>query len=466
MNATASENLRALASRRVQKAMVDTAGRLVLELFGGEARDKRWLVVEGGVVAVATERPEGGGEDPPALQGLVRKELVPSLLESVEERAPGLLALHLARPEGPPRQLLLEADADDPRAVLGAVTVEGLRVLCTLGGAARPRDGRDLRRGRLYEAPRAPPRRLARATPGAGGGRGVDDSQRRTVEAALRAETRRLQRLADALAGDLSRHGDAARWQAEGELLKGALGRAPRGTTTLELVDFEGAPRTLTLDPALDAAGNLARFFRRGRKAKEAALRVAPRLAAVRERLDAVRAAGAQLGAAGSGAPNPTSLAGVTRLLDEGRQGAAAPSTRRQVARAGQRKAWRCFRASGEVVLRVGRGAKDNDALVRDARGNDLWLHARDRHGAHVVVPSRGDEVDAELLLDAAHLAAHFSAARGEARVDVQHTRVKHLKKPGPGAPAGLVHVTQESVLHVRVDAERVRRLLAAELPA
>jgi predicted ribosome quality control (RQC) complex YloA/Tae2 family protein len=118
------------------------------------------------------------------------------------------------------------------------------------------------------------------------------------------------------------------------------------------------------------------------------------------------------------------------------------------------------------VVVRVGRGARDNDALVKAARGNDLWLHARDAVGAHVVVPSAGGPVPDGLMRDAALLAAHFSARRGERNVDVQHTRVKHLRKPGPGAAPGLFLVGHEQVLPVRLDDERLQILLRAEVPA
>ncbi|MCC7073501.1 MAG: DUF814 domain-containing protein [Deltaproteobacteria bacterium] len=450
--------LAAYASRRVQKATVDQQGRLVLELFGGAEREKAWLAVDGGAAALV-DHPAGTGATPPALQGLVRKELVPSLFAGAQARAPGLVALAFDRPAGGPRVLLVETDADDPRAVLCAATAEGERVLAAIGGAARARDGRDLRRGRVYEPPRAAPRRTAPAPQG-GGAAAHHDERITSVRSRARAEEKRLTRLERALSGDLLRHGDAERWQLEGELLKTALARAPRGTAALDLVDFGGEARTLALDPALDARENLERLFRQAQRARAAATRVAPRLVAARERLAALRAALASL----ESAPGDEALAVLERLLERAHEGAAAPSTKRRVAKAGKRKAWRAFRASDDVIVRVGRGAKDNDALVRDARGNDLWLHARDTQGAHVIVPSRGDEVPPELVLDAAHLAAHFSSARGERHVDVQHTRVKHLKKPGPGAPAGLVHVSHESVLHVRVDEERVRRLLAAEV--
>lgn len=506
------DGMKALLPGRVQKASVSRKGALVLEVYvhlpsdahtapatagpldGGRQGVKRWLVVEDGALRWLDERPPRDEEgEPPALQGLVRKELVPSVLASIDELpgggavvaaepgepgAPGepgehgeaargaVLRLGFTRPAdagGKPRVLLVERTAD-PRAVLcAALEEQGLRVLATLGGAPRPGDGRDLRRGRLYEAPRAPAAPHAatasRATPAARPLPVVDPALAE-ARAALRAEARRLKRLVDAVSQDLKRHGEAARHEEDGELLKTVLGRVKRGTSAIDVVDWSGAPRTLTLDPALDGKGNLEALFKRARRARAAVERAAPRLAEAEERLAVVEVLRTRL------APTPP----APGALDEARALLARPETggsaRRKAARAGRRQPWRAFAVALGVVARVGRGARDNDALVKSARGNDLWLHARGHQGAHVIVPSTGADVPADVLLDAAHLAAHFSSARGEGHVDVQTARVKHLRKPGPGAPAGLVHVTHESVVHLRVDDDRVRRLLAAEVPA
>jgi predicted ribosome quality control (RQC) complex YloA/Tae2 family protein len=115
------------------------------------------------------------------------------------------------------------------------------------------------------------------------------------------------------------------------------------------------------------------------------------------------------------------------------------------------------------LALLVGRGAAENDQLTRRvARGNDLWLHARGQAGAHVVIRLAGPEADQESLLDAAHLAAHFSDARGEPQVEVACTRAKYVRK-GRGAAPGAVSYSQERVLHLRVEPARVARLLADE---
>ncbi|HYO55435.1 NFACT family protein [Archangium sp.] len=108
-----------------------------------------------------------------------------------------------------------------------------------------------------------------------------------------------------------------------------------------------------------------------------------------------------------------------------------------------------------------GKGGEDNDTLTfKVARPYHLWLHARGQPGSHVVVPlEKGGEVSQEVLLDAAHLALHHSGAKGEPRGEVSWVPVKFVKKVKGGAP-GRVLYTREKTLVVRMESERLERLL------
>jgi predicted ribosome quality control (RQC) complex YloA/Tae2 family protein len=125
---------------------------------------------------------------------------------------------------------------------------------------------------------------------------------------------------------------------------------------------------------------------------------------------------------------------------------------------------YRTFRGASGARILVGRGAAHNDALTfHVARPHDLWLHAKGHTGAHVIVPlDKGRTCPSDVLVDAAHLAAHFSDARGEGVVEIQHTPRRYLRKP-KGSPPGLVVVDREKVTVLRVDADRITRLLATE---
>ena len=102
----------------------------------------------------------------------------------------------------------------------------------------------------------------------------------------------------------------------------------------------------------------------------------------------------------------------------------------------------RNFTSSEGFEILVGKGAKDNDHLTfRVAKSNDLWLHAADYPGSHVVVKSRNrEEIPPKTLVEAAQLAAFYSQAREESKVAVNYTLRKFVHKP-KGAVAGLVNL-------------------------
>src|SRR5512137_1808268 len=187
------------------------------------------------------------------------------------------------------------------------------------------------------------------------------------------------------------------------------------------------------------------RLYRRYKRIAESAARVEARAAEVRGRLAALEALLADLEV-----PEPP----LSRVEREARRLGAAPRVPRPARRRGEEPvaSHRTFHSLAGLPILVGKGAAENDQLtVRVARGNDLWLHARGRPGAHVVLRLRkGLAPDQESLLDAVHLAAHFSDARGEAAPEVVYTPVKHVRKARGSAP-GAVTYSQERALALRV---------------
>jgi predicted ribosome quality control (RQC) complex YloA/Tae2 family protein len=207
-------------------------------------------------------------------------------------------------------------------------------------------------------------------------------------------------------------------------------------------------------------------MFRRARRLKEGARIARTRLEDAQRALSALRAVVAgleeehqpDLGAletrARAAAPRDFKLA------------SGAPSSRAR-GRAGAQSALpphRVFVGGSGARILVGRGAEKNDALTfHVARPHDLWLHAKNQTGAHVIVPlDKGASCPADVLVEAAHLAAHFSEARDERIVEVQYTPRRYLRKPR-GSPPGLVVVDREKVLVLRREDDLLRRLLERE---
>ena len=284
------------------------------------------------------------------------------------------------------------------------------------------------------------------------------EARRKELVARLRSRVQKLRRTLSAVEEDAARALRAGAERARAELLLPVASRQPRGAREARVpdwsrVDEEGRPAEvpIALDPALSAAENAQRWLRRAKRYQAAAERIEARRVEVREELSRAES----LFSRAESAQDAGQLAAV-----EAEAPAAAPGRKAQAA---PRLPYRKFISQSGAPILVGRSARDNDTLtLRVARGNDLWLHARGMQGAHVVVPGPGESPDPRTLGDAALLAAHFSSARGQEGVEVAWTRCKHVRKPKGSAP-GSVTVTQEKVLRVRLDEDRLAALLRTE---
>lgn len=101
-------------------------------------------------------------------------------------------------------------------------------------------------------------------------------------------------------------------------------------------------------------------------------------------------------------------------------------------------------------VIYVGRNSENNDLLtLKYSHKNDLWLHAKDVSGSHVVVKNiPGKPFPKNVLEFAAGLAAWFSKKRNDGLVNVAYTTKKYVRKI-KGAPAGQVILDREETLLV-----------------
>ncbi len=277
---------------------------------------------------------------------------------------------------------------------------------------------------------------------------------RRAVKRSLGRLDRRLQRLAE----DAARAEGAEALQREGELLLAHAHASIEPGGWVTVTDWYVDPparRRLPVDERLGVVGSAERRFHEARRARRAGEMAEQRRRVTLEerarwlrRLEAIERA-----------RDHATLEHLEAELGLSEDFASVQKNGRD--RSSRRAAWRVVVGHGGRRILVGRGGRDNEELTfRHAGPHDLWLHVRGVPGAHVVVPMRRDEVPpSELLLDAATLAAHFSALRGEQRVEVQYTRRKYVR-PIPGGRPGMVRIERERTLLLEMDSERVERLL------
>lgn len=98
----------------------------------------------------------------------------------------------------------------------------------------------------------------------------------------------------------------------------------------------------------------------------------------------------------------------------------------------------------------VGKSAKDNDEMLRGfARKEDIWMHARQAAGSHVIIRMRGMTVVPQRVLErAAQLAAFYSKLKSDTLAPVMYTEAKYVRKVKGSAP-GSVMVDREKVILV-----------------
>jgi hypothetical protein len=125
---------------------------------------------------------------------------------------------------------------------------------------------------------------------------------------------------------------------------------------------------------------------------------------------------------------------------------------------------YKSYRTSGGIEVLVGRGAGANDELTYGiAKPDDVWLHARDVTGAHVVMRwSQEGAPPARDLREAAALAAWYSRARGSVVVPVDWTRRRHVRR-ARGGPPGRALVDRAQTVMARPSAALERKLRANE---
>ncbi len=281
------------------------------------------------------------------------------------------------------------------------------------------------------------------------------------LEERLQRKLKRARTLVTGLEHKLTASTEFERVRRDGELLKAHLHVARRGLSSIEVPDLfeEGAPlRTIELEPRASPQENLTRLFDRAKKLERARRVVESELAIARARIDALTEYVARAHARESDPAALDDEAVAAGLLDPLQE--ADARKRKQPT---PRLPYRVFHSQRGTEIRVGRSARDNDDLTfRAARGNDVWLHTADAPGSHVVLKVGRDEPDAEDVLDAAHLAVHFSPLRGGGGAGVHVARVKDVKKPR-GAKPGLVSVAGGKVLRVRVETARLEKLLGTQ---
>lgn len=230
------------------------------------------------------------------------------------------------------------------------------------------------------------------------------------------------------------------------------------GLTTLVVADPMGGPQeSVPLDPEKTILANAQRIYRKARKLRRSRQVLEPRLNRHSQQLARLESAHDQFLLHWSGAPGDQQQVLLEELEDELRELDLMPS--RSVVSPGRtpgkKPVSQPFQlySPGGLRLLVGRNNRQNDRIsLQEARRGDLWFHAQEVPGSHVVLKvSEAMGADEEDVQAAADLAGYFSRARGNSTIAVVSTETCHLQRI-PGAGPGLVRFRESRVLWGRPD--------------
>ena len=273
-------------------------------------------------------------------------------------------------------------------------------------------------------------------------------SERHALNQVLDKMMATIDRKITALNRDLATAEKAEDYRIKGELLKAHLHLVSRGETVVEVQNYyhpELSTIQIELDPELSPSDNAQQYFKRYKKATRGRSIIIQLIAsneaeqmvflnyveeveaaATLEELDAIR----------------------EELIKRGWIKDKKQKRQNQSETTG---AFRKYTSPQGFQIYVGRNSKENDLLLREiATSRDMWLHAKQIHGSHVIIrnPENKPSIPMPTLLQAAQIAASNSKARHASYVPVDYTWARYVSKR-KGNVAGFVHYTREKTLYV-----------------
>ena len=116
------------------------------------------------------------------------------------------------------------------------------------------------------------------------------------------------------------------------------------------------------------------------------------------------------------------------------------------------------FTVEGMTIL-IGKNNVQNDWLTfKESRPSDLWLHAKDIPGSHVIIRCGELNPSTTILTSAALCAAWFSKARNSSNVPIDYTRRRYVKKPSGSKPGFVIYENQKTI-YVTPDSDAIDKL-------
>ncbi len=217
-----------------------------------------------------------------------------------------------------------------------------------------------------------------------------------------------------------------------GELIFQELYRLKKGDHTLVAIDYEtGETITVKLDPRYPPAVNANQYYKDYNRKKNAKEKLSEQLEQARRELQYIDTVLDAL----TRAKTEADLAQIREELSHWDYGGKQGHHARKKQKLRPHPPIKLQTPSGYTLM-VGKNNLQNDELTTHiADKNDWWFHVKDYPGSHVIMITGGEEPPIEDFTFAAQTAAVYSSAGAGAKVAVDYTKIRHIKKPAGSRP-------------------------------
>lgn len=243
---------------------------------------------------------------------------------------------------------------------------------------------------------------------------------------------------------------NAEEFRQKGELLTTYLSMVPNNQDQVELDNYYTNEKiTIALDKSLTPNQNAQRYFKKYQKLKEAVKHLTGLIKETKHTITYLESVETSLSHA-----SISDIADIREELVE----TGFVKRRTKDKRHKRKKPEQYLASDGKTIIMVGRNNLQNDELTfKMAKKGELWFHAKDIPGSHVLIKDNLNPSD-EVKTDAAELAAYYSKARLSNLIQVDMIEAKKLNKP-TGAKPGFVTYTGQKTLRVTPTEEKINSM-------
>lgn len=249
----------------------------------------------------------------------------------------------------------------------------------------------------------------------------------------------RIARRTDNQRAELAACKDRDKYRIYGELLTANLHRIEKGASAVRVPNFyaqDNEPLTIPLDVARSPAQNAQRYFKRYQKAKSAESILGEQIRRGEQELRYVESIFDSL----SRAEDENDLNQIRQEMADAGYITIKRTKQSNMGRDTRAKFMSFVSDEGFSIL-AGKNNLQNDALTfKTAAKQDMWLHARNIPGSHVVIQSEKKAIPNAVLEQAAVIAATLSQAGKSAKVAVDYTLAKYVRKQQGGSPGQVIY--------------------------